>query len=282
MVAYRMVAVVDITRSMNVEDGVLEDRTGSRLEWVKAALKRLILALPCGSQLGLGVFTERRSALLFMPLEVCHDFHELHAAIESLDWRSAWAADSRIGEGLLDAMRLMRALKLETWGLLFFTDGHEAPPLNPRYLPDFTEVQGLRGMLIGVGGSRLSPIPKFDEEGKRIGVYGAEDVPHRATFGLPWEDTSQLPGYHPRNAPFGGEQVIGQEHLSARKDDHLRFLAKQSGLDYAAPRTPAALVETVLMRGVRQPVFAVQALWPACAGLALLALFGVYLWRKRD
>ena len=64
--------MVDITRSMNVED--YRDNNGdpiSRLEKVKADALAAIQQLPCGSRVGLGVFTERMPTLLYTPMEVC-------------------------------------------------------------------------------------------------------------------------------------------------------------------------------------------------------------------
>ena len=47
--------------------------------------------------------------------------------------------------------------------LVFMTDGQETPPLSWEAAPDFSGVLGsLRGVVIGVGGRRFSPIPKYD------------------------------------------------------------------------------------------------------------------------
>ncbi len=132
------------------------------------------------------------------------------------------------------------------------------------------------------GVSRPSPIPKFDETGKQVGVYAPEDVPHRSTFGLPAEDTSKLPGYDPRNAPFGGAWVMGQEHLSARKDAHLRYLAARAGLSYQVLSETAALIEAIAAKSVYQTALVSFELWPALAALALVALLGGYLWQRKS
>ncbi|MGZ8219981.1 hypothetical protein [Methylomagnum sp.] len=70
---YTYIAVVDITRSMNVADYQAEGNAVSRLEFTRRALRQVVADLPCGSRFGLGVFTERSSALLFEPIETYAD-----------------------------------------------------------------------------------------------------------------------------------------------------------------------------------------------------------------
>ncbi|WP_026610653.1 VWA domain-containing protein [Methylocaldum szegediense] len=225
------IIVVDITRSMNVTDYRIGDRPTSRLEMVKSAMRSALRELPCDSRLGLGLFTGRQSFLLFEPIEVCSGFEAIDTAMERIDWRMAWDADSRIADGLYDALTHLQDLNAN---LVFVTDGHEAPPLNPRYKREFDSVKGkLKGIVIGAGGLNLSPIPKFNERGEAIGFYSEEDVPHRSTFGLPPKPPSEIEGYHARNAPFGSELVIGTEHLSSLKEDYLRGLAEEAGLLYS-------------------------------------------------
>ena len=63
--SYDFVFVLDITRSMNVQD--YSDKQGgaiSRLEKAKVAMLQAARSLPCGSKVGLAVFTERVPALL--------------------------------------------------------------------------------------------------------------------------------------------------------------------------------------------------------------------------
>ncbi len=227
---YNLMAVVDITRSMNAEDYQLDGKPISRLELVKHSLRDLIASLPCQSKLGIGVFTERRSSILFEPIEVCSGYSELEKAIAALDWRMAWAADSRIASGLLNTMQLL-ADKDKT--LLFITDGQEAPPLNSRYRTDFSELKSkVKGLIIGTGGLQPAAIPKFDHKGQRIGVYGPDDVPHRSSFGESDLNPEKIEGYDARNAPFGKQAVVGNEHQSALQESYLQQLAAETGLQY--------------------------------------------------
>lgn len=227
---YRLAFVVDITRSMNVEDYRDGRKSWSRLAYVKRSLREVLRQLPCQSEVGLGVFTERRTTLLFQPVEVCSGRAELDASIDRLDWRMAWAADSRIAAGLLDGMQWLAG---QDGALVFITDGQEAPPLNPRYRSDFSAVKGrLPGLIVGVGALQASPIPKFDPHGRRIGVYGPDDVPHRSSFGMSELDPAQIEGYDARNAPFGKQAAAGGEHLSALQEGYLQQLAAETGLGY--------------------------------------------------
>jgi mxaL protein len=271
---YTYIAIVDITRSMNVEDYRRGDRAVSRLEFVRQALQRAVADLPCGSRFGLGVFTERHAALLFEPIETCHGFPAIAEALQHLDWRMAWAADSRIAVGLLDAMNLLQRYDAQ---LLFITDGQEAPPINPRYRTTFDEVQGrMHGLVIGTGGLTPAPIPKFDPSGRRLGFVEPDEVPHRSTFGLSEMAPDEIEGYHARNAPFGNREVTATEHLSALREDYLRQLAVDSGLSYLRLESGDQLTHALTRRERARTAPSPVDLRPWPAALALLCLAVVY------
>lgn len=227
--AYDLVAVVDITGSMNTRDMTLAGKTASRLDAAKSALQRLLTGLPCQSRLGLGLFTERRAFLLFNPVEVCTSFAPLEFAIQSLDWRMAWEGDSMVVKGLYSAVAIADDLKSD---LLFLSDGHEAPPLPPGAgLPDFEGTIGkVKGLVLGIGGKDKVPMPKFDDDGHETGSYGPMDVPQENHSGPPPPDAELRPGYHPKWAPFGSDAGQGDEHLSSVRSDHLAAIAAKSGL----------------------------------------------------
>lgn len=275
------IAVVDITRSMNVEDYRIDGVPLSRLEFVKRALREAVAGLPCGSRFGLGVFTERNSALLFEPIETCAGFPAIAAALDRLDWRMAWAADSRIAAGLLNTLESLSRYDAD---LVFITDGQEAPPLNPRYRTRFDAVRGkMRGLMLGAGGLVPMPIPKFDEAGRQTGFVAPDEVPHRPTFGLSDMAPEQIEGYHARNAPFGNASGQETEHLSALREDYLRQLADESGLEYRRLLSGEGL-DHALLRPVSAKTARVRADisgWPA--GLALAALAAAYLvsWKSK-
>ncbi len=227
---YNFVFIVDITRSMNTEDYRENGLPVSRLAFAKETLVKALSDLPCGSRAGLGVFTERTPFLLFEPVEVCANFDALRESIMQLDWRMAWAGDSQVAHAFLESIDLIKGLDAN---LVFLSDGQEAPPLNPNYIPHFEGKPGeIKGLVVGTGGYQLSPIPKFDEDGKQIGFYTAEDVPHESRFGLPPAGAENRPGYNPRNAPFGANAAVGTEHLSSVREEHLKAYAAETGLKY--------------------------------------------------
>lgn len=285
-----VVAVFDITGSMNTRDMNVDGRAGSRLEASQAAVRRLLTSLPCGSRLGLGVFTERSSFLLFEPAEVCANYAALDGSVRQLDWRMAWAADSHVSRGLYKAVEIASSVDAN---LAFFTDGQEAPPLPASGGPVFDGEPGtVSGLIVGVGGREKSPIPKFDFDGREIGTWGREDVPHENRVGLPPKDASSRPGYHPRNAPWGGATTAGDEHLSSVREAYLETLAEQTGLGYANLAETRDLVSSLQAVSRSRPVKAAADIrpYPASAALILLLLISALLpaldrvrrWRQRD
>ncbi len=272
---YDLIAVLDITGSMNTRDMTVQGKPASRLDAAKAALEQLLSDLPCQSRLGLGVFTERRSFLLFNPVEVCENFAPLEVAIRSLDWRMAWEGDSMVAKGFYHAMLVAEDLNAD---LVFLTDGHEAPPLPPGAgLPEFEGTPGkVKGLVLGVGGREKAPMPKFDDDGNEIGVNGPMDVPQENHSGPPPPDAHLRPGYHPKWAPFGSEASTGEEHLSSVRSDHLAALSAKLGLSHAdlidSPDVRAAIADSAHTRRVEVAV----DVRPVPAAIALALLVALY------
>ncbi|MFS8036630.1 VWA domain-containing protein [Xanthobacter sp. AM11] len=272
--AYDLLAVVDVTGSMNVRDYARGGRPVSRLDEVKAQLRALAARLPCGSRLGLAIFTERRSFLLFEPVSTCADFEPLDRAIAALDWRMAWEGDSYVASGLYSALALAAPLQAD---LAFFTDGQEAPPLPASGRPPFPgELGAVRGLIVGVGGPTPAPIPKFDRDGREIGFYSAADVPHENRHGLPPEGAAGREGWHPRNAPWGADAAAGEEHLSAVRTAYLSDLAAVTGLAYAPLGDAGTLLAALETAARPRPVPAQRETAPLPAALALLLLASLY------
>ncbi|GEP07078.1 VWA domain-containing protein [Methylobacterium oxalidis] len=270
----RLLAVVDITGSMNVRDYAAAGRPESRLEAAKAALLRLVSGLPCGSQVALGLFTERRPFLLFEPVEVCADFAPLDGAISALDWRMAWEADSRVAAGLYRSVAMAGDLDAD---LLFVTDGQEAPPLPPSGTPPFDgRVGAVRGLIVGAGGYALSPIPKFNDRGRETGFFSETDVQQENRFGPPPADAEAREGYNPRNAPFGSAAARGTEHLSSVREAHLRDLAARTGLAYAHLDGADSLAAPVAAAATPRPVPGRLDLRPILGAGALLLVLAAY------
>jgi mxaL protein len=272
---YDLVAIVDITGSMNTRDMTHAAKPVSRLDAAKAALERLLADLPCRSRMGLGIFTERRVFLLFNPIEVCENFAPLETAIQSLDWRMAWEGDSMVAKGLYHGVALAEDLKAD---LVFVTDGHEAPPL-PREapLPEFEGTLGkVRGLVVGAGGKDKVPMPKFDDDGNEIGAYGPMDVPQENHSGPPPPDAHLRPGYHPKWAPFGSDVAQGEEHLSSVKSEHLAALAAKLGLAHADLIDTSDLMNEIASHAHTRPVAVAVDVRPVPAAMALALLLALY------
>lgn len=270
-----VLVVVDITRSMNVRDM----DGAARLDAARAMLERWIAGLPCGSRVGLGFFTERRSLTLLNPVEICADYAALAGTLQALDWRMAWEGDSMISKGLNHALR--RAHDLGA-GLVFVSDGQEAPPL-PYAGADPWRGASPGGVILGVGGDSPAPIPKFDDLGRETGFYDAADVQHApARIGPPPADAQSRPGYNPRNNPYGEADLTGNEHLSALRATYLQGLAGPRGMGFVRLAEGPAALDAALARHVAPRTIPTRrSLSPLLAGLALMLLAAAWLsgWR---
>lgn len=280
--SYDVMAFVDITSSMNTRDLTLGGRPVSRLDAVKVQLDGFVAGLPCESKFGLGIFTARRVFVLFEPVEVCENFSSIDAAINGLDWRMGWEGDSYVTRGVYDAIPVAKGVGTD---LLFFTDGHEAPPLPWTGMPPFEGKRGeVPGLLVGVGGKILVPLLKFDEEGREIGTLGVDDVLQENRSGAPPPDASSRPGWHPKWAPYGDVHINSNEHLTSVKEDHLKALAQQTGLAYAYLTSAGMLLRDFETVARPRPVVVATDIRPYPAALALILLvilFGVLPLRER-
>jgi mxaL protein len=212
---YDYLVVFDITQSMNVEDYELGGVPVSRLTYMRAAVRRTLRELPCGSRIGWGVFAEYRTLVLLAPIEVCANYNDLLASLERIDGRMRWGNASQISKGLFWAMRGARDIGSHP-RVLFLTDGQEAPPVDGEGLQMFDDLKrgDIGGWLIGVGGYTPRPIPRTDADGRPIGFWHQDEVVQRD------EQTSNRPG------------VASHEHLSEVREPYLRKLAQEVGFEY--------------------------------------------------
>ena len=279
---FRLLVTLDITQSMNTADYRVGTAMVSRLDYAKAALRNTLLRLPCGSHVGWGVFSEYRTLVLLAPVEVCANFDDLAAVLERIDGTMAWAGASEVAKGLHSGIRAARELGADT-RLVFVSDGHEAPPLHPRYLPRFDGRPGeVQGLILGTGASALSPIPKFDADGRSLGFWGADEVMQTDVYS------------RGRASSVAGEAMLGAdadpaagrsatEHLSSLKETHLQQLAAATGLSYRRLDRPDAPWDAARQAGLAQDtaVMADLRFVPATAALLLLVL-PFLLRRKRN
>lgn len=276
---------VDITGSMNTRDYTENGHPISRLDHIKAVLRQTLIDLPCQSHVGVALFAERRIFLLFNPIEVCANFSPIMESISAMDWREGWEGDSHIADGLYRAIALADDLHSD---LVFMTDGQEAPPLPWSGGPSFDGKPGaVKGLIVGVGGYTLSPIPKYDENGRPAGFYGEDDVLQESRFGVPPPDAVNRPGYNPRNAPFGDVHVNNNEQLSSVREPYLKGLAQKTGMAYTHLADASDFIDALRIHATPHPVNVMVSRGPVMAALGLFCLACVYvflpllLWQRR-
>jgi mxaL protein len=278
---FNSIFVIDISQSMNTRDYQIEAQTTSRLQVVKDALVRSLRQLPCGSTVGLAIFTEYRSFLLLAPVEVCANYAELFTSINQISGKMAWAGGSEIAKGLNWGLKMAVAVESKP-ALVFFTDGHEAPPISLQNRPRIdVEAGKVPGLLVGVGGDALSPIPKFDPDGNPLGYWRADEVSQTDNYSkgragsVAGEKTAQA------SSQVTASSNSGTEHLSSLKQNYLQQLARETGLGYVRLTSPTDLAQTMSQNGLghQRKVPTPISWFPAL--LALTGLVIYYLWRAR-
>ena len=277
---YDLLVVLDITQSMNVRDYSIGGKPASRLNFAKQALREATLELPCGSRLGLGIFTEYRTYVLFTPVEVCRNQTELANTLDRLNGQMAWAGRSEIAKGLFSGLQTARDIPGRP-DLIFITDGHEAPPINPRYRLRFDGHRGdVRGIVVGAGGLVARPIPKYSLDGKPLGFWQADEVIQTDLYTRGRAGSianEQMTDTQPSTPGLPGTSAPGLEHLSALQEEYLQLLASETGLSYRRLIEQKsmfdALTDTTLTRSA---IAQTDVRWIA-GTLALLALLAVHL-----
>ena len=256
---YRLLFVLDVSQSMNATDRMLQEKPVSRIAFAREILRETLRELPCGAQAGLGLFTEYRTFLLLEPVEVCTNYSDLAATLDRLDYRMAWAGGSEISKGIFFGLRIARSLQPPA-ALVFVTDGHEAPPLHPKIRPEYEGKPGeVQGLLVGVGGDTLVPIPKFGADGQSLGYWTADEVMQTDVYTRGRGGSVAGESMVEQDPGNGDRQAVASEHLTSLKEPHLRRLASELGLGYhrleSAPALVAALDKTTgVAQGARSRV----------------------------
>ena len=256
---HRYQVVFDITQSMNTQDYRVSGLPQDRLGYAKAALKQALHELPCGSEVGLGLFTTQTVHFLFEPLEICGHFAVIDDVLEHIDWRMAWSADTHVEMGLYHALREMEKRDPGV-RLVFITDGQETPPQTVQ--PRFDGKPGaVAGAIIGVGGLAPVTVPRYDRENQLLGVWENADIekpPVSTTVYSEKVVTRVLPAEGP--------------YLSWLDEPHLRAIAAVTGLTYQRLDAVEPFVDFLTSPGLAElrPVPTQAA--PYLAGLALLLL----------
>jgi mxaL protein len=226
---YRYLFVLDITQSMNTRDYHAAGFPPERLEFAKAAIRRTLDELPCGSEAGLGLFTTQTVQFLFEPLEICGHIAVIDDALAHIDWRMAWAANTFVEQGLYAAIR-ETAQRGPGTRLVFFTDGQETPPQTLR--PAFNGKPGeIKGVIVGTGGVQPVPVPRYDRENRFIGYWQNADVEPLPVSTTAYEDQPEPSSSLAREGNY----------LSWLDEAHLKELAARTGLNYHRLEHPERL-----------------------------------------
>ncbi len=171
---YSYLLVADISQSMNVLDESINGKAVTRMQYQQYLMHRIIGEMPCGTQVGVGLFAGVSVAALYTPIEVCENFAAIEDTIDHLDWRTGWSGNSRIRESLATLARLIRSFP-ETAQVVYFSDGEETPFLHAFNTRDLTDFQGGKDWLfVGIGSEKGTAIPKLDEKNQVIGYWSNE------------------------------------------------------------------------------------------------------------
>jgi mxaL protein len=191
----------------------------------------------------------------------------------------AWSGNSEIAKGLHSGIGIAKQLP-DRPTLVFITDGHEAPPLNPHYRPAFDDKPGdVQGLIVGVGEPLPSPIPKTDPLGRPLGFWRADEV-------MQTDPRSQG-----RGVGAGAEAMVddragdpmpslgatpGTEHLSSLREPYLRLLAGEQGLGFHRLQSAQGLATALMSPALGKPLRVRVDARDAFAGLALCLLLARY------
>ena len=263
--SYRYVYVIDISQSMNVAD--VENNQGkvSRLNLVKQTAIESLSKLPCRTEVGFALFSGHRAFMLTEPVEICKNLHDLIKTVELIDWTATWESRSEIAKGLYKSIKLMTQIEKNT-RVVFFTDGHEAPPVNPDQLPRFPgKVGEIKGVIVGVGGDKSVKIPKLERSGEQNGFWQADQVVHIDVY------------TQAKNKREGIKFAIGTEHLSSLREPYLKKLAEKTGLQYMRLQDAKALSSQLKHKDLSHPKSVQADIRWILALLTLLFLISVYL-----
>lgn len=256
----KVLLVVDVTQSMNVQDMAWKQASLSRLEYTKQLLKATVKQLPCGTEVSLGIFFKTTTTLLFTPIESCEHYHLLSDTISHLDWRLASQGNSNIRLGLISAASLIKASDIAVTQVAFFTDGNEAPPLNVFTKTNMTGLQTeANWTIVGVGGSTPMPIPKLDAQNQVTGYWSTDAIKLNPASNV--------------DQGGGRDQSVATEpyeyYLSRLDEDYLKSLAEDINARYLRAATAATLLDALDFS--RFNLF-IQSVLPIKQLLALAAL----------
>jgi mxaL protein len=266
---YSYMLILDITQSMNTQDAIINGKPASRLAYTQKVLSELVTSMPCGTKVSIAPFAGVSVAPLYTPIEVCANYAAIQDTIKHLEWRMAWAANSRIREAMFSIARNVRALP-EPVQVVFFTDGEEAPRLHAF---NTKKLEGFQGgndwLIVGVGSTKGAPIPKYDEKNQLIGYWANESFAMQPGI-------AQISEQNFGNRDERVAEGVTDRFISKLDEDYLKELAKEVNANYihgdSLQTVQAAMRE---QKPARRDIAPFQLHWliALLAGLVLLSAY---------
>ncbi len=267
---YSYLLVADISQSMNVIDESINGKAVTRMQYQQYLMHRIIGEMPCGTQVGIGLFAGVSVAALYTPIEVCENFAAIEDTIDHLDWRTGWSGNSRIRESLATLARLIRSFP-ETAQVVYFTDGEETPALHAFNTRNLTDFQGGKDWLfVGIGSEKGTAIPKLDEKNQVIGYWSNESFAMQP--GIAQISESNL-GTRNENVASGDNDRF----LSRLDEKYLQSVTKEINAKYVNGGSLQAVLSAMKKQPpARRDKTQFQLKW-VFAGLAGLIFLAAYL-----
>lgn len=232
--------IIDISESMNVRDVSYPKAQTDRLTLAKLAVRESMASLPCGSKVSVGLFAGDEVSVLFEPLEVCRHFPAIEQVVSGLNRRMRWIGDSWVTNVLTAA--IIEAQK-RNLNLVMITDGDEMPQRSAPIVTDLAKLRGkIKGVLLGVGGDALQPIPKLNQKDEIIGYWTREDAVLEGNHpNLLPEVRALKPGERARDGLL--DEVT--EHISSFNKVFMQALSQASGFELVRINTPVDAVNAL-------------------------------------
>lgn len=225
--------VIDISESMSVRDVHYPKPRSDRLTLAKHTVRDTMASLPCGSRVALGLTAGEESVLLFEPLEVCRHFPAMEKVVSNLNRRARWIGDSKITDVTIKAIHQAQERNMN---LVLITDGDEMPRRTSVYMNKLAKHRGkTKGVLLGIGGDTLQPIPIFNERDEVVDYWNKIDALTQGNY-------PDLVAY--AHAVKRGETIPDgvldgvTEHMSAFNKTIMEGISKASGLELVRVNTP--------------------------------------------
>ena len=232
--------VIDISESMNVRDVNYPKPQTDRLTLAKLAVRESMASLPCGSRVSVALFAGDESVVLFEPLEVCRHFPAIEQVVSGLNRRMRWIGDSWVTKALTASIKEAQRRNLN---LVYITDGDEMPQRSAPIVTDLAKLRGkVKGLILGVGGDALQPIPKLNQKDEIIGYWTREDA--------------VIEGNHPNLLPYvralaptehAPDGMLDEvtEHISSFNTIFMRALSNASGFEMVRINIPMDAVKSL-------------------------------------